>query len=97
MSSKKMVVGASQSGLENDIGVIASHLDQFAQDTRFLESLRPELQKQHPDSWVAIYKKKVVSTGASLREIMQSLEKQGIPKSRAVVDYLKTDPITLIL
>ena len=97
MSSKKMMAESSQYGPDGDIGVISSHFDQFAEDTRFLESIRPELQKQHPDSWIAVYKKRVVCTGSTLREVIQSLDKLEIPKSRAVVDYMKTEPITLIL
>ena len=97
MNAKYMAVGEGNAGLERDYGTIMSHLDQFAQDTKFLESIRPELRNKYPNCWVAVYKKEIVDVGPSLRQVMKNLAQKDILGSRAVIDYLRKDPIALIL
>lgn len=97
MSPKQMAVGEGHAGLEKDHGILKSHLDQFAQDAKFLASIRPELQNKYPDHWVAVYGKELVGTGPTLRDIMRQLADRGVPASRAVVDFLSKEPVALIL
>ena len=98
MNPKQMAVGEGQTGLDSaDLGVLMSHLDQFAEDTRFLESIRPELQSKYPDCWIAVYGKQIVGTSPKLRDLMTQLAKNDVPPSRAVVDFLRKEPIALIL
>ena len=97
MNAKYMAEGMGHGGTLGDRGELASHLDQFAEDTRFLESIRPELQNKYPNCWVAVYQKQVVGTGTTLKEVIQKLDENDIPKSRAVIDFLRSEPIAMIL
>lgn len=97
MLRRYTAVGGGVGDPMRDRRTLTTHLDQFREDTEFLENLRPELQKKYPNCWVAIYKKQVVGTGATLKEVIQELEKNNVPKSRAVIDYLRTEPITMVL
>ena len=49
MRPKKMAVGEGYNVLEQNHRTLLSYLDQFADDTRFLESIRPELQNRYPN------------------------------------------------
>lgn len=97
MNAKHMAVGEGHAGLEWDHSTLISRLDQFASDTRFLESIRPELHNQYPNCWVAVYNKELVGTAGSLREIVKLLTDRNVPPSRAVIDFLRKEPIALIL
>lgn len=97
MSPRKMAVGMSHVGLERDHDRLMSHLDQFAEDTRFLESIRPELQNKYPDYWIAVYKREIVATASTLRELVKELVAKDIPPSQVVLAYLRTEPIAMIL
>ena len=97
MNARHMAVGEEHAGVERDYGTLKSHLDQFAEDTRFLEAIRPELQNKFPDCWVAVYRKEVVGTGATLGNVMKQLAQKGVPASRAAIDFLRREPISLIL
>ena len=96
MNTKRMAVGEG-AGWERDYDTLRSHLDQFAEDTRYLESIRPELRNKYPDRWVAVYKKQIVATAPKLKEIIKELASAGIPAQRTVIDYLRKEPIALIL
>jgi hypothetical protein len=97
MRPKKMAVGEGYTDLEQNHSTLLSHLDQFAEDTRFLESIRPELQNRYPDCWVAVYRKELVGSGTTLRDMMKQLADKGVPATRAAIDFLRKDPIALIL
>lgn len=97
MSPKKMAVGVSQAGLERDHGTLMAHLDQFKEDTQFLESIRPELQHKYPNSWVVVYKREVVSIAPTLKELVKELAVKDIPIAQVVITYLRKEPIALIL
>lgn len=97
MNARHMAVGEEQAGLERDYGTLKSHLDQFAEDTQFLESIRPELRNKYPDCWVAVYKKEIVEVGPSLKQIIRNLAARDIPGSRAVIDFMCKEPVALIL
>ena len=46
--------------------IINKKLEQFREDTIFLESIRPELLCQYPDCWIAIYQKEVVGIASKM-------------------------------
>jgi hypothetical protein len=97
MVRRVMAVGGGAANLMHDWASLTTRFDQFKEDTKFLESIRPELQNEYPNCWIAVYEKKVVGTGQKLKDIIQQLDDGNIPKSRAVIDYLRTEPITMIL
>ena len=97
MKAKHMAVSGGHASSERDYGTLISHLDQFAEDTQFLESIRPELRNKYPNCWVAVYKKQVVEVGPSLKQVMRNLAVRDIPGSHAVVIFLSKEPIALIL
>ncbi len=94
---KEMAVGKTSAGMGQELKEAKIYLDQFTDDTKFLESIRTELHHQYPNCWIAIYKREVVSTAPTLKEVMRKLTERNIPKSRAVIDFLREKPIAMIL
>lgn len=74
-----------------------AQFDQFKADTEFLESLRPELIQKYPGQWVAVYRKRVVATDKSLKNVIKQLDESGVPKSRTVIDCMVVERVSLIL
>lgn len=97
MATKYMMMGADKRTSTSDPVKVAAYLDQFTKDSAFLESIREELQNKYPDCWVAVYDKQVVAAGTSLKEVIAQLDEVGVPKSRTVIDFLRSEPISLIL
>ena len=72
-------------------------LEQFVEDNRFLEGIRPELQNKYPNRWVAVYKKEVVGDAKSISKIIKMLKSKGVPVSQSVLVFLRKKPIPMIL
>ena len=80
-----------------DIKLIQSQLKRFTKDTKFLESIRPELTNKYPDQWIAVYQKEVVAVDKSLKRLIDHLKDTNIPASDTVVELLRTKRIPMIL
>lgn len=72
-------------------------MDEFARDTEFLQSLMPELRKQCPDRWVAVYQEKVVADAPTIKGMMLKLERKGIPRGRVAAAFVRAKPMARVL
>ncbi|MDE2836664.1 MAG: hypothetical protein OXL97_04050 [Chloroflexota bacterium] len=73
------------------------NLDQFSHDCEYLSSITEQMRKEHPDSWVVVYKGKVVGTGPVLEEVLQSAAARGVPRNLVAARYITKEPMRLIL
>ncbi len=74
-----------------------AELQHFRKDTAFLEAHREDLVRQHPDRWIAIFGEEVVGVAPSLEELLDDLEKKGIPVGQVLVECFTSSPEVYIL
>lgn len=80
-----------------DEEILNRRMDEFARDTEFLQSLIPELRKQCPDRWVAVYQEKVVADAPTIKGMMRKLERKGIPRGRVAAAFIRAKPMARVL
>ena len=61
------------------------------------EEMRKALMKKHPDKWVAMADGEIVTVAESLQNALNELDRRGISRSDAVVEFLSTRPRNMIL
>lgn len=76
---------------------VQQELERFTADMLYFDQHRHELLRQYPDKWVAIYQNQVVATAKTLPRLVKQLERKGIPKGRAFVEYVTAKEDLLIL
>lgn len=62
-----------------------------------MEQGRETLLKIYPDKWVAMSKDGVVAAEDSLEAVFAKVDASGLPRNAVEVDFMDTDPKTLIL
>ncbi|MBI4311899.1 MAG: hypothetical protein HY681_08960 [Chloroflexi bacterium] len=67
----------------------AEEADEFQRLIDWFYAHREELVKEHPDQWVGMYQNKVVVAG-ELEDLIERMEKAGIPRGKALVEFLNT-------
>lgn len=76
---------------------VQQELERFTADMLYFDQHRHALLRQYPDKWVAIYQNQVVATAKTLPRLVTQLERKGIPKGRAFVEYVTEKEDLLIL
>jgi hypothetical protein len=76
---------------------IAASLRAFAESARTLSESHGRLLDRYPDRWVAVSHGAVRADGDSLEEVLDKLDRAGIPRSDAIVRLIEREPRTLIL
>lgn len=95
-SSSPVSLGADGSIVINE-ETLNRRMDEFARDTEFLQSLMPELRKQCPDRWVAVYQEQVVADAPTIKGMMRKLERKGIPRGRVAAAFIRAKPMARVL
>jgi hypothetical protein len=72
-------------------------VDAFRQDAEYLGEHRAELTQSYPNEWVAIFEGQVVAHSRQSRDVMRQLRLAGLVNRSPVIQFLTTQPITLIL
>ena len=76
---------------------IQADLERFNRDAAFYEAHREELLQQYPERWVAVYNQEIVVTAKDLEQLVVQLQRKGIPRGRAFVEYVTAKEELLIL
>ncbi|MBM2826069.1 MAG: hypothetical protein HW403_133 [Dehalococcoidia bacterium] len=76
----------SKEGLDREA---VAGLHRFDQDSILLERQYPELLKQYPNHWVAVYKGKVYIEPTH-QDLDKTLRKHKVPLNRAAETFLST-------
>ena len=95
-SSSPVSLGSDGSIVINE-ETLNRRMDEFARDTEFLQSLMPELRKQCPDRWVAVYQERVVADAPTIKGMMRKLERKGIPRGRVAAAFIRAKPMARVL
>ena len=76
---------------------LLEHMEQFKKDTDFISQHRLQLRAQYPDQWVLVFGGEVVGAGSDLDGVLNEAGRQGVPCSRAAMEYFAKEPVSLIL
>ena len=71
--------------------------DRYRADALFFEAHREELLRQHPEHWVAVYDQRVVGTARELLQLLEQLDRLGLPRGRVFVEFVSAKDDLLIL
>jgi Family of unknown function (DUF5678) len=71
--------------------------ERYRADALFFEEQREELLQQHPEHWIAVYDRRIVGTARELLQLLEQLDRQGLPRGRVFVEFLPAKEDLLIL
>ena len=80
-----------------DPAEVVRELQEFDRDTRSFSDQRPQLLARYPDQWVAFLGGAVRAHGPTFQDVLEKVDRAGLPRERIVVAYLDKDDRTLIL
>lgn len=66
-------------------------------DAAWLNGHRDELRKAHPNMFVAVYDRKVVSVAEAIDDMKRNLRSQGIDPEKCVTEVLLTEDYIWVL
>ena len=72
-------------------------LQSFRKSAMLLSSSHPRLVDSYENQWVAVYEGDTVAHGDTLKEVLEKIDKKGIPRGHVVVRYIDRAPRTMIL
>jgi hypothetical protein len=82
---------------ERDWSADLASLEQFIDDSKYVESVRNELTEKYPDQWVAVLRQELVVVGPSLKNVLKKLDAKGLRDCDAVIQRMNTNPKPLII
>ena len=95
-----MAISAMGRKLIRDVGTpedIYQSLMTFRKDLTALSEQRNKLTKKYPDKWIAFYEGGVVSIATTIEELINAVEREGLPRDKVVTQFLGTKKITMVL
>ena len=63
----------------------------------FSTSRYHRLLEKYPDKWIAVTAGKVEAHGDSYEAVLQTVRERGLPINWTIIEFIETDPITMIL
>ena len=95
-----MAISAMGRKFIRDVGSpeeIHQSLRTFRRDVDLLANQRRDLTRKYPNRWVAFYNGKVELMADTLDDLLIMVDKEGIPRDKAITQYLGTKKITMVL
>ena len=83
--------------LTGDPNKIDRDLEEFHKSAKVLSFEWARLIDEYPQQWVGVYQSIVKAHADTLPELLQELDKQGIPRSSTAVGYMDRVVETMIL
>ena len=79
------------------VGALIEDLAEFHDLHACMNRQRPALVEKYPGKWVAVGMNGVLAVGDSEKKVLQAVENQGVRGSDVLVEFMDTDPPTLVL
>ena len=80
-------------GAEN----IREDFRRFSRRTERMDARLGELKERYPDKWVALLDGGDIIAADSLGDVLKKLDERGIPRRKAVVKLMETNPSVIII
>ena len=72
-------------------------LREFTNRVRAFDAQRVQLAKEYPDKWIAMYDGGIGAVADSLEDLLKEMDRLGIPRKGAVIEFMDTERRTMIL
>ena len=76
---------------------LVADLESFREDALYLANRRRELTRRYAEQWVAVYSSRVRARAETLDELLEAIDRKGLPRDGVVVDFLTKEPRTLVV
>ena len=83
--------------MEVDEAKLREGFRQFEKDRLFLDAHRAEWLEQYPDMFVAVYMEKLVGAAATVDELVEQTNANGVPPGEIYWQFLDSDPMDLMV
>ncbi len=74
-----------------------AELERFGRDVEYYQAHQEQLLERYPEQWVAIFNEQVVGADPDVDRLLATLDEHGIPKEKALVEYVTAKDEILIL
>ena len=92
-----MEQGLAMIEAEGGFDTLRDRMDEFHSAASRMRRERPTLMNDHPNKWVAMGPDGVLAIGHSFDSVLVELDSRRETGTEFVIDFLNTDPPTLIL
>ena len=76
---------------------VDKELRAFSKSARWLSSRWAKLVERYPQEWIAVYSSRIRAHGPTLDSVLKELDAKGVPREKALVRFIQTEPRKLIL
>ena len=72
-------------------------LREFTDRVRAFDAQRVQLTKKYPNKWIAMHDGEIGAIADSLEDLLKEMDRLGIPRKGAVIEFMDTERGTMIL
>lgn len=72
-------------------------LREFSNRVRQLDAKRAHLTERHPNKWIAMCNEEIEVIADSVEGLLEEMDRRGIPRKGAVIEFMDTELRTMIL
>ena len=72
-------------------------LRDFSRRVRAFNAIRPQLIKQYPDKWVAMYNGEIAIAEDSREYVLEEMDRRGIPREATIIRFMASKPKSMVL
>ncbi|MBI3327239.1 MAG: hypothetical protein HYZ81_11130 [Nitrospinae bacterium] len=76
---------------------VQEELERYREDALYFEQHRQEWLQRYPERWIAVYNQAVVATARRLPQLLERIEKQGLPRAQVFIEHVSAREDLLIL
>ena len=69
----------------------------FISNTNWINTNLDKLRKQHPNEYIAVYNREVVLTDKDLSDLKEKLRKENVDLQKTAIEFVRKEPIKLLL
>jgi len=69
----------------------------FISNARWINANIDDLKRKFPDTYIAVYKRKVVLTDKDLTDLKEKLKEKSIDLDKVTIEFVKRKPLKLLV
>jgi hypothetical protein len=69
----------------------------FLSNTKWINTNINKLKQEFPDTYIAVYNKKVVQTDKDLSDLKEKIKKMNLDPEKIVIEFVKEKPLKLLM
>jgi hypothetical protein len=76
---------------------VQEEIDRHERDALFVQEHREELLRQFPETWIAVYDRRIVGAAKELPQLIEQVKQKGIRPGRTYREFLTDNDDLLIV